>query len=131
MSILNTIKEIAEILVLVTVSVFAVSVIIYLKSLVKLIDEIKTEIVAISQNLNTTVTELNGAISDVKDITHLARTEIIRIKNLTDLIIIKFKDVSRKIEMVYHYAETKYNYSKVIVSAILRGANIFRKRLAG
>jgi uncharacterized protein YoxC len=127
---LNTIMNITQIVLYLSLIILAVYLIIFLKKFLKSITKIENEVVEISDQLSPVISDLKYVTEDIKILVDTSRLQMEKIVNLSETYVEKGRKLLNLINKAQHSGQGIIFNASNMLCAINKGFNTFKNKLS-
>jgi uncharacterized protein YoxC len=126
---INIISAIAEIVLYLGLSVFAVFAIIYFRKISESISSIEERVNSIAISTGPAIDEISAIASDIREISRKSKLEIHRLEMLTDELIKRGYEINDTIKFIQDKISCYFNNGSNFISALLSGFTAFKRKI--
>lgn len=126
---INIISAVAEIVLYLGLSVFAVFAIIYFRKISESISSIEEKVNSIAISTGPAIEEISAIASDIREISRKSKLGIHRVEMLTDELIKRGYEINDTIKFIRDKTSCYINNGSNFISALLTGFTAFKRKL--
>ena len=126
---LNTLLNIAEIVLFVTLTILAIYLIISMKKFLYYLSNIEKEVIEISDSLTPVISDMRYITEDVKMMVDKSRIQFDKIENLSEALVDKGTGVLSTITKIQNVGNGYVSNAVNLISAFTKGFNTFKNKI--